>query len=145
MGYGDFISSNLGDGYDLVTMHQVLEHLKDPNKYLNKIYSLLKKDGYFFIAVPNIKSLSNVIKYNLEKKDIRKNNIGKYYDTIHHILYFEPKTLTTLLYNHGFKVVYQRNCHSTRPNQSQIKRFMMRNLTDHLFAKSTFLIIAMKI
>jgi 2-polyprenyl-3-methyl-5-hydroxy-6-metoxy-1,4-benzoquinol methylase len=145
VGYGDFFSSNLGNEYDLVTMHQVLEHVKDPNTYLSTIYSLINKDGYLFVAVPNIKSLSNVIKYKLEQKGIRKNNIGKYYDTAHHILYFEPKTLTALLNNHGFKVVYQRNCHSTRPNQSRIKRFIMRNFSDHLFGKSAFFIIAKKI
>ena len=70
--YGDFFSANLGDGYDLITMHQVLEHLKKPNEYLNKVYSLIKNDGYLFVAVPNIRSLSNKIKYSFEQKGIKK-------------------------------------------------------------------------
>ncbi|MCW8982962.1 MAG: hypothetical protein OQK13_02865, partial [Gammaproteobacteria bacterium] len=91
-----------------------------------------------------IKSLSNRIKSFLEKKGLRKRNIGKYYDTNHHILYFEPKTLIRLVEKHGFKVVYQRNGHSARANQSKFSRFMMRHVTEGLFAKSTFLIIAKK-
>ena len=31
---GDFFSTKLDEDYDLVTMHQVLEHVKDPNKTL---------------------------------------------------------------------------------------------------------------
>lgn len=142
--HGDFLSGDVGDGYDLVTMHQVLEHLKEPNKYLKKIHSLLKTDGHLFVAVPNIKSLSSRLKYYLEQKGLRRKNIGKYYDTAHHVLYFEPQTLVSLLDNHGFRVVHRRNCYGTRPGQSRLGRFMMRNMTDHLFAKSAFLLIAKK-
>lgn len=142
---GDFFSNQYNNNYDLITLHQVLEHLKNPNEYLEKIYSLIKNNGYIFIAVPNISSLSSKIKFSFEKLGLRRKNIGKYYDTNHHVLYFEPKTLNKLLENHGFKVVYQRNCHSAKPKQSKFKRFIMRNFTDYLFAKSTFLVIAKKI
>ena len=144
---GDFFEkySQLDNVYDLVTMHQVLEHLKNPGAYLNKVHDLIKDGGYIFIAVPNIKSLSNKAKFFLERIRIKKRDIGKYYDTSHHVLYFDPTTLTSLLHKHGFKVVYKRNGHKTRPNQSKIKRFFMRNFTDYLFAKSTFLVVAKKI
>ena len=142
---GDFFSNQFDNNYDLITMHQVLEHLKDPNKYLEKISSLIKTDGHIFIAVPNIKSLSSKIKHSFERLGLRRKNIGKYYDTNHHVLYFEPKTLKKLLEKHGFKIIFQRNCHSAKPNQSKFKRFIMRNFTDYLFAKSTFLVIAKKI
>lgn len=142
---GDFCETDFGEDYDLVTMHQVLEHLKTPNEYLQKAHSLLSKDGFIFVAVPNIKSLANRFKRFLERIGVRRKNIGKYYDTSHHVLYFEPETLTAILKNNGFEVVYQRNCHSTRSNQSAIPRFMMRNFLDHLFAKSAFLVIAKKV
>ena len=142
---GDFCELDVGENYDLVTMHQVLEHLKTPNEYLQKVHSLLKTDGYIFVAVPNIKSLANRFKRFLEQKGIRRKNIGKYYDTSHHVLYFEPDTLSAMLKNNGFEVVYQRNCHTTRSKQSRVRRFVMRNLIDYLFAKSAFLIIAKKV
>lgn len=143
---GNFFSCDFGqEKFDLVTMHQVLEHLKAPNEYLQRIRSLLNDGGYFFVAVPNIRSASNRLKRFLEVTGVRRKNIGKYYDTSHHILYFEPATLLRLLEKHGFQVVYKRNCHSTRPNQSRFKRFVMRNITDHLFQKSAFFVIARKL
>ena len=110
--HGDFFSNHYDENYDLITMHQVLEHLKEPNKYLKKTHSLIKKDGYIFIAVPNIKSLSNKLKFSLEQLGLRKKNVGKYYDSSHHVLYFEPKTLKNILKNNGFKIIFQRNCHA---------------------------------
>jgi len=141
---GDFFSLHLSEDYDLVTMHQVLEHLKDPNRHLKRIRQLTKHGGYLFVAVPNIVSLSNRVQLFWEKIGLRKKKIGKYYDTNHHVAYFEPRTLTALLNNHGFKVLHRRNCHRVRPNQSKLRRFVMRNLTDHLFAKSAFMVIARK-
>jgi 2-polyprenyl-3-methyl-5-hydroxy-6-metoxy-1,4-benzoquinol methylase len=55
---GSFPSLPLESGtYDAVTVHHVLEHLKDPDPYLRKIHSLLKPDGVLFIALPNIRAL----------------------------------------------------------------------------------------
>lgn len=139
---GDFLSIDFDKDYDLVILNQVAEHLKDPTSYLKKIKGTLKNNGYIFVAVPNIKSLSNRFKYFIEKTGLKKNRIGKYYDTSHHLSYFEPKTLKSFLGLHGFEVVYTRNCHSCKPNQSRLKRFIMRNFTDHLFSKSAFLVIA---
>lgn len=143
--YGDFGSTALGKDYDLITMHQVLEHLKDPNQYLSIINSRIKRGGYLFVAVPNIKSFANSLKYFLEKIGLRRKNIAKYYDTSHHILYFQKKTLSSLLERHGFQVVYQRNCHSVKSKQTVFKRFLMRNFTDYLFSKSAFFVIAKKV
>jgi len=141
---GDFPTCAVGSGYDLIAMHQVLEHLKDPNRYLEKIHGLLNEGGILFVAVPNIMSLSSRLKFGLERMGLRRKNIGKYYDTSHHVLYFEPDTLSTLLDNHDFQVVQRRNCLSARPGQSELKRYFMKNVTDHLFAKSAFLVIARK-
>ena len=143
--YGDIFTSNLDGDYDLVAMHQVLEHIKDPDRYLAKVHSLIRPGSYLFIAVPNIKSMSSRFKNLMERLGIRKKNLGKYYDTSHHVLYFEPRTLAALLARHGFKVVEQRNCLAVRPGQPNWKRFVMKNLTNRLFAKSTFLFIAQKI
>lgn len=142
---GNFITTDLGNAYNLVCMHQVLEHLKDPNTYLKKVNDILSDDGYLFIAVPNIKSLSNKLKRFMERIGLRRKNIGKYYDSSHHLLYFEPDTLKKLLERHGFSVVYKRNCHTVRPKHSRLKRFILRNITEHFFAKSAFFFIAKKI
>jgi len=139
---GEF--SEIAGQYDLVTMHQVLEHLKNPAEYLSKIHSMLASGGYIFIAVPNIKSLSNRMKSWLETLRFRRKRIGKYYDADHHIGYYSPPVLKNFLERYGFEVLLVRNCHSARPNQSKLKRILMRNITERLFWKSTFLVIARK-
>ena len=42
------------NNYDLIHLNEVLEHMRDPLKVLNDIYSFLKPGGVAFINVPNI-------------------------------------------------------------------------------------------
>ena len=143
--HGDFLQIDFKENnYDLITMHQVLEHLKYPNDYLDKINTLLRPGGGLFVALPNIRSLSNRFKHVLERAGLKKKHVGKYYETSHHLMYFDPTTLPILLDRHGFDVLYKRNGHKVRPGQSGFKRFLMRNVSERLLAKSTFLMIASK-
>ncbi len=142
---GDFLNVDWPEkSFDLVTMHHVLEHVKEPAAYICRIHLLLRDDGLVFIASPNIRGLSHRLKDTLERLGIRRKNVGKYYDTHHHVIYFDPKTLKELLTRNGFEVVYQRNCHKARPNQSSLKRAYMRRIGDHLIPRGTFLMIARK-
>lgn len=43
--------------YDVITMWQSLEHVKDPVKLLCKLSSMLSKKGFLYISVPNIVSM----------------------------------------------------------------------------------------
>lgn len=132
------------DKYDLITMHQVLEHLKEPNKMLEYLISKLKRNGLIFIAVPNIKSLSSRIKFRLEKAGLRKERIGKYYDSDHHLFYFTPRVLEDVLVNHGFEILYKTGCHKVRPNDFQFIRNIKKITWERLMLGSAFLIIARK-
>jgi 2-polyprenyl-3-methyl-5-hydroxy-6-metoxy-1,4-benzoquinol methylase len=40
--------------YDVVCSFQVLEHTKDPIKYLNNVYKALSPGGHLFIEIPNL-------------------------------------------------------------------------------------------
>jgi SAM-dependent methyltransferase len=80
--------------YDVITMWHVLEHVSDPSSLLQKILSLLKKDGTLFIAVPNHKSFD-----------------GKYYqsywagyDVPRHLWHFNPDSMKNLLLRNGLLV-----------------------------------------
>ncbi len=42
-----------GKKFDVVIAHDVLEHLKNPEKVIKESYNILKEDGYFFIRIPN--------------------------------------------------------------------------------------------
>ncbi len=141
---GDFFSLKIDKKFSLVIMHQVLEHLKNPVTYFKKIKDILEPRGFVFVAVPNISSASNRMKYFLEKIKVRKKRVGAYYDTSHHLFYYNRDSLTRLLDQMGFDVVYHRNCHKTYPGQSSWKRFIAHTITDHLFSNSAFFVVARK-
>jgi len=142
---GDFASLNIEpETYSAVTLHQVIEHLKDPVSYINKIKQILKTGGILFLVQPNIHSRSALFKLAFEKLGIRKKNIGAYYDTSHHLFYYTPSTLKKFIESNGFKVLYTKSGHPARPNQSNFKRFILRNLSDRILWKSTFLAVCRK-
>jgi 2-polyprenyl-3-methyl-5-hydroxy-6-metoxy-1,4-benzoquinol methylase len=41
------------EGYGIITLFQVLEHLPDPKKTLNELYEVLADDGQIIIEIPN--------------------------------------------------------------------------------------------
>ncbi|MCC7158317.1 MAG: class I SAM-dependent methyltransferase [Ignavibacteria bacterium] len=142
---GDFTSLDLGsEQYDAVTMHQVIEHLKDPVPYIKKIHDILKPRGTLFLAQPNIRSRSSSFKFALEKMGIRKKNIGAYYDTDHHLFYYTPRTLKNFVERFGFELLHNRSGHRVKPGQSNFNRFIHRNLDERFLGKSTFLAIFKK-
>lgn len=142
---GDFARQDWPkQAFEVVSMHHVIEHLKSPMPYLRVIHSILREKGIFFLVLPNIHSRSAIFKFRLEKLGIKRKHVGAYYDTSHHLWYFTPRTLKNLLSKFGFEVLYMRSGHHVRPNQSKLKRFLMRNFTERVLWKSTFLVIARK-
>ncbi len=80
--------------FDLVTMWHVLEHVKDPEAYIEKIHQLLRPRGYFIVEVPNLGSWT-------------RNFVGKYwlgYDLKYHLTFYSKNTLLKLLMQHGFEI-----------------------------------------
>jgi len=143
---GDFFNIEWRSNYyNLVTMHQVLEHLKNPRKYLEQVHELLSEGGLLFIASPNINSLSARIKFWLESKGLRKKNIGSYYDTDHHLVYFCPKVLSSLLKQLGYDVLFTRNGFKLESsNKSPIMKFITHNIIERLWWRSVFILVARK-
>lgn len=141
---GDFLQLDETNKYDVITLHQVLEHIKSPNEYLQKLGRLLKDGGYLFVAVPNIHSISKRTKFMLEAARIRRKNVGKYYDTYHHLLYFTPGTLRELLSRHNFAVEFGRHCHKSKIRESGLLRFLKNQLSERIIPTSAFFVIAKK-
>jgi len=48
--------------YDVITAHQVLEHVEDPNKFLNDIYKILRPGGILHLELPNNLSLTSTLR-----------------------------------------------------------------------------------
>ena len=48
--------------FDIITAHQVLEHVENPMQFMNQILKILKPGGIFHLEIPNHFSLSSSIR-----------------------------------------------------------------------------------
>ena len=55
--HDNFFNLNLPENnWDVATMWDVLEHINEPEKAVQKVFSMLKPGGYFVLQVPQIDS-----------------------------------------------------------------------------------------
>lgn len=99
--HGDFLKLDFSNKhFDVVCMWDTIEHLRNPDLYIEKLSRHMEKGAIFAMTTGDIGSLNARI-----KKDKWR--------LIHpptHIHYFSKKTLTRLLNNYGFDVIYNRYC-----------------------------------
>ena len=81
--------------FDVITLWHVLEHLPDLDKQINKIASLLNKNGTLIIAVPNYKSYD--AQYYKE--------YWAAYDTPRHLWHFSQNAIKSIFKNKKIEVV----------------------------------------
>ena len=81
--------------FDVITLWHVLEHLSDLDNQINKITSLLNKNGTLIIAVPNYKSYD--AQYYKE--------FWAAYDTPRHLWHFSQNAIKTIFINKKIEVV----------------------------------------
>lgn len=82
--------------FDLVLMNHTLEHVEDADAVLQKIYSILKKNGVLFIDVPNAGGLGSKI---LKDK-------WPYRLPLEHNYQFTRKSLGEKIVSAGFKILH---------------------------------------
>lgn len=80
---------------DKIMMWHVLEHVPDINEVLNAVNKLLKNDGEFIVAMPNLRSL-DAIKY-------KESWAG--FDVPRHLSHFQKDTVNRLADKYGFEIV----------------------------------------
>jgi len=92
----DFVS-NSHESYNIVTMINVLEHLRNPKKVLTEINNnILNDDGLLLIQVPNDFNI-------IQKIAVKKNKCHDWWFTPpQHLSYFSPSSLENLLKACGF-------------------------------------------
>ncbi len=81
--------------FQLVTLHQVFEHLPEPNAMLKDVHRILENGGVLFISVPYIYGITTLL----------MGRRGPHYDGVGHLNYFSKRTLKKILAKHGFDVV----------------------------------------
>lgn len=93
---GNFLEMDITENsYDMVTLWQTIEHLPQPNLFLNKIYKILKPGGYICIATPDVDSwIANFYK-----------KFWNCYMPNEHICLFDFKSMKTILQRNKFEPV----------------------------------------
>lgn len=109
------------NNWDIATMWDVLEHINDPDKAVEKVNSILKPGGYFVLQVPQIDS-------KVAKR--QKQNWSMM--SIEHINYFSKKSIKTLLEAKGFEIVKYKSSY-------ELKLFLMFTILPWLKRKKTTL------
>lgn len=87
--------------FDIVTMTDVFEHIAEPEKMLEDIKKVLRKDGILFIKVPNGKY--NLLKLFLARL-MKKTGDYDIFDSYEHLTHYSHKTLRRMLEKSGFKI-----------------------------------------
>ena len=90
----DLLELSFDNTFDIVTMWHVLEHIAEPERYIEKIYNLLDKNGKLVIEVPNFNSWTRPL--------TKRYWLGL--DLDYHITFFTPESLSTLLEKYNFKI-----------------------------------------
>lgn len=86
------------ESFDAISLWHVLEHVHALHPYMEKLKSLLKKDGKLFIAVPNYRSLD---------ASIYASNWAAY-DVPRHLYHFSPASMEMLVRAHGMKLTEKK-------------------------------------
>jgi 2-polyprenyl-3-methyl-5-hydroxy-6-metoxy-1,4-benzoquinol methylase len=97
---GDFLTQDFsGKQFDAVTFWAVLEHLLEPQRFLEQAASILKPNALCFVLVPNMRSLA-------------ARWLGARYRYIYpqHLNYFTKATLARLVET-GFSIIEVRSTH----------------------------------
>lgn len=81
--------------FDLIHTSNVLEHVLDPDLWLEQINNLLKKDGVLILTTPNSASLQRHIKVEEWRHIVNED----------HIQIFNKSNLRKLLINSGFEII----------------------------------------
>jgi len=89
-----------GRGFDLVTSLEVIEHVDDPQAFVNGLAKAMADDGLMIISTPNRTALSNLLLVELAE---RSGQIPR--GTHHHEQFITPEELEKLLNSAGLEVV----------------------------------------
>ncbi|RDC61400.1 hypothetical protein HME9302_02622 [Alteripontixanthobacter maritimus] len=116
---GDFLQYGQPDSFAVITMWDVLEHLRDPLAFVQRVRLLLGRDGIYVSKTPTFGALSVRLSDRMER--LRGPLLG----APGHVQYFTPSSLATLLKRGGFdlqKSIPMPGGMRSRPSEGSLKR-----------------------
>ena len=102
---GKYAEWNFKEKFSCIHMSHVIEHIPNPNEWVQKTRSLLDKDGILVMSIPNRNALDNRLKLFLKRIGLRKGAWKDNSRTPDHL--FEPTIQSTLKFfaANGFHVL----------------------------------------
>ena len=129
--------------FDAVTALELIEHLFDPDHFLDKVYRVLRPEGIFVLSTPNLASIHNRIAlffgYQPYSVLVSLNKpVGHFWFSAggaapDHIRFFTLRSLKELLKVHGFKILVMKGACAQLPKNMRF-RGLFRTM-DKFFAK----------
>ena len=90
--------------FDVIRFNHVLEHTQNPLEELARARTLLAENGTIFVSVPNLAGISARIK-SFQSRLHLKSHRWRHYAAIHHLWYFTPASLKTLVEKAGLQTL----------------------------------------
>ncbi|MDQ7798472.1 MAG: class I SAM-dependent methyltransferase [Candidatus Edwardsbacteria bacterium] len=84
---GDFLDQNETEKYDVIAMYSVIEHILDPEVFLRKASSLLRKNGLLVLRLPDTEAQGPTV------------------SLIAHVFHFNAHTILLFLRQCGFEAI----------------------------------------
>ena len=110
---GDWPAAIYDRKYDVIFLGDVIEHLKDPGKTLEKLRSIVAPKGRVYISTPNIAHQS--IRLELLGGSFEYESMGILDNT--HLKYFTLNSLTNIITNAGYDLVRIDSSESDYPRE----------------------------
>jgi SAM-dependent methyltransferase len=60
--HGDFLTASTDEVYDVISCNDVIEHINEPRRALEKMASMLKPGGALYLVIPNARSWDHVVR-----------------------------------------------------------------------------------
>jgi len=114
---GTIFDLKQNESYDLIIMNNLIEHVIDPVREVERAYVLLRPGGYLLIETPNLKSWDYAI-------------FKKYWGSLHvprHTYLFSPDSINLLAEKTKFEVVKVKYLLSTDNWSLSIQNFLQKN------------------
>lgn len=91
--------------FSCIHMSHVLEHIPNPNDWLQKVKSMLEPDGVLMICVPNMHSLTRILKIFLVRIGLRKTRWKSNWRTPDHLIEPTIPGMKYFLEKKGFHIL----------------------------------------
>ncbi|MDA8239744.1 MAG: class I SAM-dependent methyltransferase [Nitrospiraceae bacterium] len=111
---GNILTADITERFDCVTCLDVLEHVEHTEIFLNKIRSLLNKDGYLLLSIPNIGHWNIVEDLIAGRWDYVPAGIL----CITHLRFFTKRTIESLLRDAGFSIITIKENNTSLPGNA---------------------------